>query len=75
MQLQIDVNNVKSNLFLELLNVFKKDDMINDYKIIDNTSNSDDELLSDLSMIGDSIKDAKNGLGYQTSKSINIQDA
>jgi len=60
---------------LELLNVFKKDNMINDYKIIDNTNNSDDELLSDLSMIGDSIKDAKNGLGYQTSKSINIQDA
>lgn len=75
MQLQIDVNNVKSNLFLELLNVFKKDNMINDYKIIDNTSNSDNELLSDLSMIGDSIKNAKNGLGYQTSKSINIQDA
>jgi len=75
MQLQIDVNNVKSNLFLELLNVFKKDNMINDYKIIDNTSNSDDDLLNDLSMIGDSIKDAKNGLGYQTSKSINIQDA
>jgi len=34
MQLQIDVNNIKSAIFLELLNLFKKDNMINDYKVI-----------------------------------------
>ncbi len=56
MQLQIDVNNVKSTIFLELLNLFKKDNMINDYKIIDDNTSSDDELLSDLSMIGNSNK-------------------
>ena len=28
MQLQIDVNSVKSAIFLELLNLFKKDNMI-----------------------------------------------
>ncbi len=48
--------------------------MINDYKIIDNQTNPDDELLNDLQMIEDSIRDAKNGLGHKTSKTVNIQD-
>jgi hypothetical protein len=75
MQLQIDVNNVKSNLFLELLNVFKKDNMINDYKVInDKQTTYDDEVLNDLSMIGDSLRDAKNGLGHKTSTIVTIQD-
>lgn len=75
MQLQIDVNNLKSTIFLELLNLFKKDKMINDYKIInDGTMTYDDEVLNDLSMIGDSLKDAKNGLGHRTSTIVTIQD-
>ena len=75
MQLQIDVNNVKATIFLELLNLFKKDDMINDYKIIDDTKNSyDDEVLNDLSMIGDSLRDAKNGLGHRTSTIVTIKN-
>lgn len=49
MQLQIDVNSVKSTIFLELLN--------------------------DLSMIGDSLRDVKNGLGYRTSTTAMTQDA
>ena len=68
MQLQIDVNSVKSTIFLELLNLFKKDNMINDYKVIENENNSyDDEVLNDLSMLGNTLKDAKNGLGHKTS--------
>jgi len=74
MQLQIDVDNVKSNLFLELLNIFKKDEMITNYKIIDTQEDVDSEILEDLQMIGKSIKDAKNGLGSQTSKMVTIQD-
>ena len=75
MQLQIDVNSVKSTIFLELLDLFKKDNMINNYKIIDNKENTyDDEVLNDLSMIGDSLKDAKNGLGHRTSNIVTIQD-
>jgi len=74
MQLQIDVDNVKSNLFLELLNIFKKDEMITNYKIIDTQEDVDSEILEDLQMIGKSIKDAKNGLGSQTSKMVSIQD-
>ena len=75
MLLQIDVNSVKSTIFLELLNLFKKDNMINDYKIInDKQTTYDDEVLNDLSMIGDSLKDAKNGLGHRTSTIVTIQD-
>ena len=75
MQLQIDVNSVKSTIFLELLNLFKKDDMINDYKIIDDEKITyDNEVLNDLSMIGDSLTDAKNGLGHRTSTIVTIQD-
>jgi len=75
MQLQIDVNSVKSTIFLELLNLFKKDNMINDYKVIDNEKTTyDDEVLNDLSMIGDSLRDAKNGLGHRTSTVVTIQD-
>jgi hypothetical protein len=67
MQLQIDVNSVKSTIFLELLNLLKKDNMINDYKIIDNENTTyDDEVLNNLSMIGDILSDAKNGLGHRT---------
>jgi len=75
MQLQIDVNNVKSTIFLELLNLFKKDNMINDYKVIENEKTTyDDEVLNDLSMIGDSLRDAKNGLGHKTSTIVTFQD-
>ena len=75
MQLQIDVNSVKSTIFLELLNLFKKDNMINDYKVINDKQTAyDDEVLDDLSMIGDSLRDAKNGLGHRTSTIVTIQD-
>ena len=76
MQLQIDVNTVKSTIFLELLNLFKKDNMINDYKVIDDkqTTIYDDEVLNDLSMIGNTLKDAKNGLGHKTATIVTIQD-
>ncbi len=74
MQLQIDINSVKSDIFLELLNIFKKDNMINDYKIINTKNDAETELLSDLYKLNDTLNDAKNGLGYKTSKTINIQD-
>ncbi len=75
MQLQIDVNSVKSTIFLELLNLFKKDNMITDYRILTDENNTyDDEVLNDLSMIGDSLRDAKNGSGHRTSTIVTIQD-
>ena len=75
MQLQIDVSSVKSTIFLELLNVFKKDNMINDYKVIDHEKSTyDHEVLNDLSMLGDTLRDAKNGSGHRTSTTVTIQN-
>ena len=75
MQLQVDVNSMKSTIFIELLNLFKKDNMINDYKIIDTKEDSyDNEVLNDLSIIGKTIEDAKKGLGDRTSMSVIITD-
>ena len=75
MLLQIDVNNVKSKLFLELLNLFKKDEMIYDYKILeDKTDDFDKDILADLQGIGAALSDAKKGLGYKTSKTVQIKD-
>jgi len=54
--------------------VFKKDEMITNYKIIDNQKDIDSNIMNDLHMIGDAINNTKNGLGYQTTKTINIQD-
>lgn len=49
--------------------------MIKDYKIIDDKINTyDDEVLNDLSMIGDTLEDAKNGLGDRTSTIVTIKD-
>ena len=73
MQLQVDVNNLKSNIFLEMLNLFKKDNMINDYKIIDENS-YDDEVVNDLQNLNQAIKDAKKGLGDKTSKTVTIEN-
>jgi len=36
MQLQLNVNDVKANILFDFLEIFKKDNMISDYKIIDN---------------------------------------
>ncbi len=74
MQLQIDVNNMKSDIFLELLNLFKKDDMINNYRIIDKKIDTDEDILNDLSKIKDTLNNAKNSKGYDTLKIINIKD-
>ena len=54
MQLQIDVNNLKANIFLRLLDTLKEDDMIRDYKIIDNKN--DIELI-----YNEALKDIKSG--------------
>ena len=75
MQLQLNINDLKANIFLELLEVFKKDNMINDYKIISNDKNTyDDEVLNDLTMLSNSINNAKNGLGNKTSTIVTIKN-
>jgi hypothetical protein len=77
MQLQLNVNDVKANILFDFLEVFKKDNMINDYKIIDDQPNStyDDEVLNDISHIGQVLQDAKNGYGTKTDITVTLQDA
>lgn len=34
MQIELNVNDVKATIFLELLEVFKKDNLVKDYKVL-----------------------------------------
>jgi len=76
MQLQLNVNDVKANILFEFLEVFKKDNMIKDYKIIDEKKSVtyDDEVLNDISNLGEALRNAKNGLGTKTSTMVTIKD-
>jgi len=76
MQLQLNVNDVKANILFDFLEIFKKDNMISDYKIIDNQPKItyDDEVLNDISQIGQVLQDAKNGYGTKTSTIVTLQD-
>jgi hypothetical protein len=58
MQLQLNVNDVKANILLSFLDIFKQDDLIKDYKIIDKESNYTDyenEILEDLKNLKSSM--------------------
>jgi hypothetical protein len=75
MQLQLDVNDYKANILFEFLDIFKKDDLISDYVIIDKTFNSyEKDLLSDLQDFDTTLKKAKDGVGTTTDKVIVIKD-
>ena len=66
MQLTIDIEEHKSTLFLDLLNLLKKDHMINDFHIASNKSSLsayEQEVIDDISHIADAIKQADNGMG------------
>jgi len=66
MHLNIDIDTQKSSLFLDLLNLLKKDNMINDYQIMSNTSNLssyEKELLQDIEQVSTAISHANQGKG------------
>jgi len=64
MQLNIDIEQHKSTIFLDFLNLLKKDNMIKGFKVIENTlSASEQEILNDIEKISHAIRDADNGLG------------
>ena len=61
MQLTIEIEEHKSTLFLDLLNLLKKDRMINDFHIASDKSTLstyEQEVLDDISHISDAIKQA-----------------
>ena len=76
MQLQLNVNDVKANILFDFLEIFKKDNIINNYKIIDDQPKItyDDEVLNDISQIGQALQDAKNRQGIKTSTIVTLQD-
>ncbi|RLA73561.1 MAG: hypothetical protein DRG11_07605 [Epsilonproteobacteria bacterium] len=70
MQLQLNINDTKANIFLELLEVFKKDKLVNNYKVIDGFNDYEKEIISDLQNLQLSIQDD----GYETGKFIDIDN-
>ncbi|MDD3818009.1 MAG: hypothetical protein PHI89_07970 [Thiovulaceae bacterium] len=70
MQLQLNINDVKANIFLELLEVFKKDNLVQDYKIVDNYNDYEKEILADLQNLHASMQDE----GEKTTKFVKIID-
>ena len=70
MQLQLNVNDFKANIFLELLDVFKKDDLIKDYKIIKTYNDDENQILDDLKEFKIDLKNS----GYKTDKFIQLND-
>ncbi len=66
MQLNIDIEQHKSTLFLDFLNLLKKDHMIKDFEVLDNKTDLtsyEQEVLDDIAKLSNSIKDADNGMG------------
>ena len=67
MQLQLNINECKANILFGFLDIFKQDDLIKDYKIVDTKiqyTEYEEEILNDLkdlkfSMSEDGIKTNK----------------
>jgi ribosomal protein S8 len=70
MQLQLNVNDFKANIFLELLDVFKKDNLIKDYQIIKTYNDDEQEILNDLKELKIDLKNS----GHKTDKFIQLND-
>ncbi len=70
MQVQLNVNDIKADIFLELLEVFKKDNLVEDYKVISNLNEYEQELISDLGNLHLSLQDE----GDKTNKFIEIDN-
>jgi hypothetical protein len=72
MQLQLNVNDMKANILLGLLDIFKQDNLITDYKIINHQKYTQDEkeILEDLAELKASIAES----GTKTDKYIVLND-
>jgi len=68
MELTINIDTHKSNLFLDLLQLLKKDNMINDYEIISSPSKLsayEEEVLEDIQSISTAIESADTHQGQK----------
>ncbi len=70
MQLQLNINDIKANIFLELLEVLKKDNLVTDYKVISTYNEYENEIIDDLKNLQLSSQDD----GYKTDKFIEFDN-
>ena len=70
MQLQLSVNDFKASIFLELLEVFKKDNLVENYHILNKNNEYENEVISDLKNLHLSIKEE----GVKTDKFVEISN-
>ena len=69
MQLQLNVNDLRANILLNFLDLFKQDNLIKDYRVIDTQNEYNDyekEILEDLKDLKNSISES----GIKTDKYI-----
>jgi hypothetical protein len=75
MQLSIDIDQHKSTLFLDFLNLLKKDQMINDFSVLSPKpalTAQEQEILNDISQIPEAIKSADAGEGTRTEHKVTL---
>jgi hypothetical protein len=75
MHLNIDIDTQKSSLFLDFLNLLKKDKLINDFKVIpqiSHLSSYEKELLHDISQLSTAITQADEGKGKKKDLAITL---
>lgn len=70
MQLQLSVNDFKAGIFLELLEVFKKDNLVEHYHVLSKNNEYENEVISDLKNLHLSIKEK----GVKTDKFVEISN-
>ena len=70
MQLQLSVSDFKASIFLELLEVFKKDNLVEHYRILNKNNEYENEVISDLKNLHLSIKEE----GVKTDKFVEINN-
>ncbi len=71
MELRININDMKADIFFGFLELFKKDGLVNEYKIIYN--DYEKEILNDLKEFGKTLENAKTSKGYKTNKYVEIK--
>ena len=75
MHLNIDIDTQKSSLFLDFLNLLKKDNMINDFQVMSNASHLstyEQELLQDIEQIPTALSHADSGKGRKKDMTLNF---
>ena len=71
MELKISVNDIKSEIFFEFLELFKKDGILKEYKVLHN--DYEKEILNDIKNLHKTLEDVKNSKGVKTDKYIEIE--